>query len=306
MRFEKRKVKRWAAVIGGGVLALGMFNCMLKRLDFSAVENLGAMHEVKEYDAQGREIIRIEPNIEVRVVIIHEMERRARESPEDYPSIITTLCAFVRENAPFVEGSEAKPMRPDVHAALVVLGSEAWNRAGDQDPPPIDLRFSDLRRADLKDAHFEGANLSKSHLEFADLHRAHLEGVDLSAAHLRGANLDKAQLEGANLGRAHLEGVLLGGAHLERANLGGAHLERAHLGTAIDDYAPPFTKTHLEGADLTGAHLERANLARTEGLTQDQINKAFGDWRTKLPEGLTRPESWKKAEVGSENSEEDW
>jgi hypothetical protein len=32
--------------------------------------------------------------------------------------------------------------------------------------------------------------------------------------------------------------------------------------------------------------------AKTVGLTDDQLLKAFGDGETKLPEGITRPKHW--------------
>jgi hypothetical protein len=82
--------------------------------------------------------------------------------------------------------------------------------------------------------------------------------LDLTGSDLRGANLYRAHLEKTNLHRAHLEG---------------AELMFVDLGEA----------------DLCGAHFEKA-----VGLTQDQINRASGDWLTMLPEGLTRPEHWKK------------
>jgi uncharacterized protein YjbI with pentapeptide repeats len=60
-----------------------------------------------------------------------------------------------------------------------------------------------------------------------------------------------------------------------------AHLEGAFLSEA-----------HLEGAFLKDAHLEGANLMGANGLTQAQIDAAFGNAATKLPEGLTRPAHW--------------
>jgi len=53
-------------------------------------------------------------------------------------------------------------------------------------------------------------------------------------------------------------------------------------------------RAHLKGAKLTRAHLENANLEGAQGITQEQIDAAFGDADTKLPTGLTMPESWKK------------
>jgi uncharacterized protein YjbI with pentapeptide repeats len=144
-----------------------------------------------------------------------------------------------------------------------------------------DLSEAHLERADLRTAHFEGAMLDRAHLERADLRTAHLEEAALWEAHLEGANLSDAHIERANLRAAHLERTNLRAAHLEGAVLWQAHLEGADLRAA-----------HLEGAVLVSAHLEGAILVDAVGLTDDQLLEAFGDEKTQLPEGVTRPSSW--------------
>ena len=62
-------------------------------------------------------------------------------------------------------------------------------------------------------------------------------------------------------------------AQLQDAQLTGAQLQDADL----------------RGARLQGAYLEGANLTSVKDLTQDELNMAFIDENTKLPEGLTRP-----------------
>jgi Pentapeptide repeats (8 copies) len=110
-----------------------------------------------------------------------------------------------------------------------------------------------------------------------DLRGAILRGADLREAHLEHADLRGAHLEGSDLWRAHLEGARLWDAHLEGSNLRDAHLEGAALGEA-----------HLEGADLRGAHLEGASA----------LDEAFGDARTRLPEGVERPAHWPPEGMG--------
>jgi len=110
--------------------------------------------------------------------------------------------------------------------------------------------------------------------------RRELEGpFDLRGAVLRHADLNGAHLEDAILNGAHLEGAFLLAVHLEGADLRGAY---------------------LEGADLREAHLEGADLSRAKGLTQAQVDAAFGDAETELPEGLTRPAHWTQPEPNPE------
>jgi hypothetical protein len=71
---------------------------------------------------------------------------------------------------------------------------------------------------------------------------------------------------------------------LSLAQLNGADLADADLEGAVLDTA------NLTGANLHGARLVAADLQRgVVGLTQEQLNEAWGDSQTKLPEGMTIP-----------------
>jgi hypothetical protein len=98
------------------------------------------------------------------------------------------------------------------------------------------------------------------------LFRANLPGQYLVKEDFRGAELATANLSGANLNRASLSG----------ANLSGADLSIAKLDSA-----------YLSNADLSGAKLNGAYLDGATNLTQEQLDKACGSEKTKLPEGLT-------------------
>lgn len=222
--------------------------------------------------------------------------------------------------------------RTDVRAALTVLGASFWNRAAlpEAERPRIDLREADLRGADLARAHLEGARLDGAHLESAQFGSAHLERATLAKAHLQGAHFEGAYLEGAELWGADLEHANLAVAHLERARFARAHLEGADLeGAHLEGAA--LAETYLEGAFLRGAHLEgalfwrarleganlrRARFERTilqeahlegasllavEGLTQTQVDSAYGDETTQLAPGLTRPPHWGGKSGGAAN-----
>ncbi len=193
--------------------------------------------------------------------------------------------------------------------------------------------FALLSRADLTGAHLKGAVLVNTHLEKANLKNAHLEEADLRGAKLNGAELYKACLlntrlqgvnlenaylseaclEKADLRRAHLEGALLDGTHLEDANLSSAHLKEADL-TGADLWQAKLIQADLEyvvlveahleksdlrrarliGANLEGAHLEGADLRNVTGLTREQIESAYINVNTKLPDYLQTPAKPKK------------
>ncbi len=100
--------------------------------------------------------------------------------------------------------------------------------------------------------------------------KAALFQTDLQGVRLFGANLRKASVPYANLQGAQLDGANLQEADFEEANLKGAYL--------ID--------ANLQGADLQGANLRGANLTKAKNLTREQLDDAFGDEKTKLPDDL--------------------
>lgn len=203
-----------------------------------------------------------------------------------------------------------KTMHP--HIVILLQGNSAWNKWRDDHPSTRpNLHEAELPAARLKGIRFEDADLCYARLERADLTSAILVHADIGScylahaklvdAHLEGANASHAHMQGADLAGAHLEGTDLWSADLENSNLTGAHLEKADLGGAILANSL-LVDAHLEGAqlntaflggsDLTHAHLEGANLIGAKGLAQQQIEKAFGDADTVLPEDLQRPLRW--------------
>lgn len=241
----------------------------------------------------------------IRLGGIYALERIANDSDKDYWSIIETLTAYVRENAPWREPPPEAPegvigeepaspetsttpvpaARPkpatDIQAVLTVLGRRKY-RYG-----PLDLRRTDLRGADFEEAHLEGAILSGANLEGAFLMYAQLKEAQLAAARLEGANLISAHLEEAFLLHAYIEGADLRDAHLECAVLMEAHLEGADLRDAHFESAI-LAEAHLERAILGKAHLEGADLSDGDatGLTREQLAEAFLDEKTILPDYL--------------------
>jgi hypothetical protein len=178
--------------------------------------------------------------LDVRIGGIYALERVARDSPRDHPTVIEVLTAFVREHSR-EQGPVPPPdhapenTRPDMQAALTVIG----RRDVTHDRQRIDLMASNLIAARLTDA-----NLAGAYLNDADLTRALLWDADLSAAWLIGTNCTGARLMRAILTGAHFGGTDLTGANLTSANLTGANL-----------YGTDLTRAILTTADLTGAIL---------------------------------------------------
>jgi hypothetical protein len=199
------------------------------------------------------------PRLEVRLGGIYALERIANDSPDrDYSTIMEVLTAYVRENAPRPSKQISSPDSEPSERKRT--GSELANQE-----PPTPL-------ADIQ-AILTVIGRRKKAGQEGDV------ALDLSMTDLRGA-----RLEGAHLERAHLEGAHLRGAILEGAHIEGAHLE----GTDLRPYAlaGDTDKTIYDVGHLTIAE------ASEGGLTQDQIEQAYGDEYTLLPPDLKPPAHW--------------
>jgi Pentapeptide repeats (8 copies) len=168
----------------------------------------------------------------VRLGGIYALERIAHDSPRDHWTIVEVLTAYVRQNAPAPSpsstnrdelGEEAyysllDSIRPsvDVQAVLTVLGRRQRG-PGREEPRILDLSRTDLRGADVHDAHFENVLLFETLLDGANLIGAHFEG-----AHFIVTSLVHARVEGT-----HFEGAQFSGTHLFNVDLGKAYVAGA-------------------------------------------------------------------------------
>jgi uncharacterized protein YjbI with pentapeptide repeats len=218
--------------------------------------------------------------VETRTGAIYALERVAQDFPKEHWTIMEILTAFVRENTPIqpLKGEPQKPeyspavssnrrrggsrstqelnqdlheelpkIRTDIQAALTVIARR--NLLEDPKDQKLDLRHTDIRRADLL-----GANLQLADLRGADLSGADLRGADLSEADLNGAKLIKSILYETKLLKTSLCGANLSWANLNRANLQGANLRSANLSGAS------LRAANLQGANLYKANLQQATL----------------------------------------------
>jgi hypothetical protein len=191
---------------------------------------------------------------EIRIGGIYALERIARESEEDYWSIMEVLTAYVRQHACWLpeegqgseadsavedksvedsrsresESTEVPPPGPDIQAIMTVLRRRT-RFFGHGEPESLDFRSTHLREANLYGANLQQANLQQANLQQANLQGANLQGTDLLGANLQGASLQGANLDGANLDGANLQGAVLQGADLRKALLLGAKVTDEQL-----------------------------------------------------------------------------
>jgi hypothetical protein len=154
----------------------------------------------------------------VRIGGIYALERIARDSVRDHPTVMEVLTTFVRE--PSFEEPSTPLLRADVQAALTVLG----RRNPQRDRDPLDLSNAKLSSANLRHANLRGVNLSGTDLTGADLRSADLREADVGAL-LCGADLRDADLRGANFESAFLFQADFSGASLEGAGMSRADQE---------------------------------------------------------------------------------
>jgi Pentapeptide repeats (8 copies) len=202
--------------------------------------------------------------LDVRIGAIYALERIARDSATDHPTVMEVLAAFVREhsreqrepsadNQPGVVPAE-RMISPDVQAAVTVIG----RRNAKHDRQPVNLSGAVLAFVNLNKANLHGAALTLVDLTAANIWWADLTGTDLADANLTGVDLTGTDLTGAKLNNTKLTGAILTGADLTGGKLTGADLTDAKLNNA-----------KLNGADLTGAKLNDtlltgANLTRAD------------------------------------------
>lgn len=173
-----------------------------------------------------------------------------------------------------------------------------------------DLEGANLLRANLHGANLRGANLQGGNLFEANLQAAELGGANLQAANFFEANLREAGMVGARLQDskfvgANLQGALLNGADFSKANMGRANLTKASLKDAIltrvnffealldhaNLYGAHVQETNFVGASLKQTNLQGVDLSAAINLTQEQINQACLNPRTKLPKNLVPPKA---------------
>ena len=255
LQVARESVRTQLLTLGAGVFAAGalIFTARNFRL---AQRTVQLTQETLKLTEQGQVTDRYTKAIEqlgsdkldVRIGGIYALERIARDSARDHPTVIEVLAAFVREHSreqwPLPEhDTDPAPQqktRPDVQAAVTIIFGQGVPYSGDF--YRVQLPYANLASAKLRGTYFQEANFDSANLNGADL-----RGARLSGASLRSTWLYEADLSDANLTGAHISGTNLG-----NVNLRGAHLAYAHLNSA------DLRKAELGGADLSNADLTQA------------------------------------------------
>lgn len=279
-----------------------------------AIEQLGTMREVREYDeVANREIYRLEPNIEVRLGAIYTLERVSRDSERDHIAVMETLCAYVRENSPISELNTftAPPRnfsndlvhcdwvyetyRPalkewlkrienpksDVQAALDSIGRRSSDRKNYElksiDGKPnyrLDLRKTNLRKANLSGYDFRNAIFDDAHLEGANLKGTFLEKSSFKRAKLSGANLEHSRFYKANFYNSDLKGMLLKDRNILHVNFERSNLEGSIIrNTTFKEVN--FRKARFKNTDILESQFCDSNLAKSFFLNANLLYSHF-------------------------------
>jgi uncharacterized protein YjbI with pentapeptide repeats len=143
----------------------------------------------------------------VRVGALHALKRIADSFPDQRSAVADIYSSYIRIQSPWPPGKKdpyqpsvpfgeipfMRSRAPDVQVALTLLG----NLSNDARQFDIVLTRVDLRRADLRNLHFEGTDFRNSHLENADIEKAHFESTALGGANFSRADISEIYISNA-------------------------------------------------------------------------------------------------------------
>jgi uncharacterized protein YjbI with pentapeptide repeats len=217
---------------------------------------------------------------------IYSLERIAKDSPQDYWTVMQVLTAFVRQNSKLEDSNENSTMaksksapKAEIQAVIAVIVKR-------KDPEgysgSIDLRRTNLRKSDFTKASFVNASLGGSDFSSADLSGAFLDGADLSYCDLTGTKLNQSKMYQSSLSVTKLSSTTLNGADLSKVESSKAEFYGARGNNVIFDDAKlcdaKFGGTQLfasfRKAVLTKAYFGFARLAfsRFEGADLSEVD----------------------------------
>jgi uncharacterized protein YjbI with pentapeptide repeats len=309
-----------AGLVGLGALGTLWLNSRTFRITSRTFE-LTEQGQLTDRFAKANELLGDKDSPAVRLGGIYALKQLSEDTGRisDQAAVVEVLSAFVRMNfkvepdAADKERDEYDPVvvkrgkpETDVLAAISVLAQLPDRNIMRADFTGVDFSAADLTGARLRDGNLRDANLRKAGLAGMDLSGINLRGADLGFALLSEANFERADLRDANLRRAYLKEAKFRKADLRKARIvrvimPGANFSGADLRGA-DLYDGVLSGGDLRGAKVSGANFRDLTLVGTNvagvdfrkarGLSQEQIENADGNERTKLPDWLKRPTSW--------------
>ncbi len=221
---------------------------------------------------------------------LREQSEKRREAIQDWGERLRKDAA---------EKGEPSAYRPDIRAALDVLEKrapqhrhlelETGKLTPPPEPPPMEL--SGETGEEIRASAEKIRQDATTYRDRMETWRKCPGAPDLAGAVLHGADRPKARLHRFNFRGAKMQGANLGGARMQGANLGGARMQ----------------STDMREASIRGSSLISVDFTDSN-ITQDQLDSAFGDASTILPEGLTAPDHWSKDDLSEdwEEAERQW
>lgn len=268
-------------------------------------------------------------SIAIRMGGIYALERIAKDSTRDTPTIVEVLAAFIRTRSLKTEPGAASPLE-DVAAALsVIMRMERANTTlnlGGAQLPFAELSGANLVKANLRGARLDFAKLDGANLSHADLYQASLVAIDaetepviLDHASLREAEFSEARMPGASMRSASLINTGLTAAFLDRADLSHVNIQGPGMSGAGGPWEAKeaiftgatinrdligcwFAKANFVGTDFGGSKLHRIDI-RGADLTEAKLDRVqwidptrppndtapIWDGETKWPAGFPMP-----------------
>ena len=237
LQTAREVVRTQLLTLGAGVFAAGAliftalnFN-LLRRNSKQADQRQRDIYELTEQgqvtDRYTKAIEQLgSKTIDVSIGGVYALERIARDSAKDHPTVMEVLTACIREHSPkqwpkLSKESGAEPSkrttRPDIQAALTVIG----RRDTTHDQQPINLTRANLTRADLA-GNLTDADLTRANLTHADLGGATLTQVKRALQGpadgvLFAERVPRVTLDTVKKHVGHVLGKLGAGSHLRQA-----------------------------------------------------------------------------------------
>lgn len=283
LKLEDDTRKTFAQIVGGAVLLGGLvFTFNTFRLQ----------QEGQFTDRFTKAITQIgDDKLEVRLGGLYALERIAKDSPKDHPTIMEVLSAYIREQSK--EPREKTSKETSQENSKKSDGEIRYEKMNDSTTDILAAATIINRRIIKNDNPKFIFDLSLSNLQQAKLSHAKLPKTSFWASNLYNVNFIEANLESANFTHAFLVMAIFVKANLSRAYFNDADLTQADFRGANLKGASLWNVINFDTATLEMADLSEANLSGCKNLTFFQLSKAIINEKTSLPDYLED----KKAEL---------